>query len=175
MFYARQASLTKRREQAPALQDAARRACSLCRIVILLLCRAAPVDDNLPWDVLKTASRLKHSLSPGVVRNRTGATQHFDWTRRKPAWPAQKLPPPQATGSDNSFGRIIGVLFSPKPTFESIVRRPTWVVPVVLGCVSFHRCGGDFQSAREAGPASYLKSSRQQFAHAEACQRKTSE
>jgi Yip1 domain len=39
---------------------------------------------------------------------------------------------PATTGSDSSFGRIFGVLFSPKPTFESIVRRPTWVLPLIL-------------------------------------------
>lgn len=39
--------------------------------------------------------------------------------------------------SDNSFSRIFGVLFSPKPTFDSIVRRPTWIVPVILGCIFF--------------------------------------
>lgn len=32
----------------------------------------------------------------------------------------------------NSWSRIVGVFFSPKPTFESIVRRPNWVLPVVL-------------------------------------------
>jgi Yip1 domain len=32
----------------------------------------------------------------------------------------------------NSFGRIFGVLFSPKETFQSIVRRPTWLLPVLL-------------------------------------------
>ena len=35
-------------------------------------------------------------------------------------------------GSDNSFGRLFGVLFSPQATFESIVRRPTWVLPLIL-------------------------------------------
>ena len=35
-------------------------------------------------------------------------------------------------GSDNSFGRIFGVLFSPTATFESIVRRPTWILPLIL-------------------------------------------
>jgi hypothetical protein len=35
-------------------------------------------------------------------------------------------------GSDSSFGRIFGVLFSPKPTFEAIVRRPTWILPLML-------------------------------------------
>lgn len=43
-----------------------------------------------------------------------------------------ETPTPAATGSDSSFGRIIGVLFSPKPTFESIVQKPTWVLPLIL-------------------------------------------
>jgi hypothetical protein len=42
-----------------------------------------------------------------------------------------------SAGSDNSFARIFGAIFSPKPTFESIVQRPTWIVPVILGCVIF--------------------------------------
>ena len=46
-------------------------------------------------------------------------------------------PSEASTGSDNSFGRIFGAIFSPKPTFESIVRRPTWIVPVLLGCILF--------------------------------------
>jgi Yip1 domain len=46
-------------------------------------------------------------------------------------------PTPAPATSDNSFGRVFGVLFSPKPTFESIVRRPTWIVPVILGCIFF--------------------------------------
>jgi Yip1 domain len=48
-----------------------------------------------------------------------------------------ETPAPAAEGSDSSFGRVFGVLFSPEATFESIVRRPTWVVPVALGCVFF--------------------------------------
>ena len=46
-------------------------------------------------------------------------------------------PTPAPAATDNSFSRVFGVLFSPKPTFESIVRRPTWIVPVILGCVFF--------------------------------------
>jgi hypothetical protein len=46
-------------------------------------------------------------------------------------------PSPAATGSDNSFSRIFGAIFSPKPTFASIVQRPTWIIPVVLGCLLF--------------------------------------
>jgi hypothetical protein len=46
-------------------------------------------------------------------------------------------PSPAATASDNSFARVFGAIFSPKPTFASIVQRPTWVVPVVLGCILF--------------------------------------
>jgi hypothetical protein len=30
------------------------------------------------------------------------------------------------------IGRIFGVLFSPKPTFEDIVRKPSWVAPVIV-------------------------------------------
>lgn len=46
-------------------------------------------------------------------------------------------PTPAPATTDNSFSRIFGVLFAPKPTFESIVRRRTWVVPVILGCIFF--------------------------------------
>jgi Yip1-like protein len=37
---------------------------------------------------------------------------------------------PQA--SISSFGRIAGVLFSPKPTFADIVRKPSWVAPLLV-------------------------------------------
>jgi hypothetical protein len=37
-----------------------------------------------------------------------------------------------AGGEPGPFARLIGVLFSPGKTFESIARRPAWVVPVVL-------------------------------------------
>ena len=30
------------------------------------------------------------------------------------------------------FGRILGVFFSPKPTFEDIVRKPSWILPTAL-------------------------------------------
>jgi hypothetical protein len=53
------------------------------------------------------------------------------------AIPSVPDPSPAPAGSDNSFARIFGALFSPKPTFASIVQRPTWIVPVALGCVLF--------------------------------------
>lgn len=37
---------------------------------------------------------------------------------------------PQA--SISPFGRVIGVFFSPKATFENIVRKPSWVLPLAL-------------------------------------------
>jgi hypothetical protein len=40
-----------------------------------------------------------------------------------------------AEGS-NSIGRIFGVLFSPKATYQSIARRPTWLLPLVLLCIA---------------------------------------
>jgi hypothetical protein len=46
------------------------------------------------------------------------------------------IPAPEAQEPVNSIGRIFGALFSPKATFESIVRRPTWVLPVILLCIA---------------------------------------
>jgi hypothetical protein len=39
---------------------------------------------------------------------------------------------PEAQPPISAFGRIIGVLFSPGKTFEDIVRKPSWLVPLVL-------------------------------------------
>jgi Yip1 domain len=39
---------------------------------------------------------------------------------------------PQASGPINHFARMIGVFFSPKATFEDIVQRPSWLLPVIL-------------------------------------------
>jgi uncharacterized membrane protein YkgB len=41
-------------------------------------------------------------------------------------------PVPEAAPSVSSVGRIFGAIFNPKPTFESIVQRPTWILPLVL-------------------------------------------
>ena len=41
-------------------------------------------------------------------------------------------PAPAPEGPINHFGRVIGVFFSPRSTFEDIARRPTWIVPVIL-------------------------------------------
>jgi hypothetical protein len=41
--------------------------------------------------------------------------------------------PSQVPETDSSsLARIWGVLFSPKATFQSIVRRPTWLLPMIL-------------------------------------------
>jgi hypothetical protein len=50
--------------------------------------------------------------------------------------------PPAATGSDNLFSRLIGVIFSPKDTFARIVARPAWVgalavVTLVVAVLTF--------------------------------------
>jgi len=45
------------------------------------------------------------------------------------------LPTPEASESVSSISRVIGALFNPKPTFASIVRRPTWVAPFILVCL----------------------------------------
>jgi len=46
-----------------------------------------------------------------------------------------ELPTPEASESVSSIGRVFGALFSPKTTFESIARRPTWLVPFILICL----------------------------------------
>lgn len=49
------------------------------------------------------------------------------------------MPAPEPQPSISPFGRIIGALFSPKPTFEDIARKPSWLLPVILlailGCI----------------------------------------
>lgn len=45
------------------------------------------------------------------------------------------VPMPEAQASLSPFGRVIGVLFSPKSTFEDIVRKPSWLLPVILSTV----------------------------------------
>ena len=42
------------------------------------------------------------------------------------------IPAPEAQATISPFGRITGTLFSPRATFEDIVRKPSWVLPVVL-------------------------------------------
>jgi hypothetical protein len=42
------------------------------------------------------------------------------------------VPAPEAQATISPFGRIVGVFFSPRSTFEDIARKPSWVLPVVL-------------------------------------------
>lgn len=42
------------------------------------------------------------------------------------------VPIPEVQASISPFGRIIGVFFSPKSTFEDIVRKPSWLLPFAL-------------------------------------------
>lgn len=42
---------------------------------------------------------------------------------------------PQPQAQISAFGRAFGVLFSPGKTFEDIVRKPSWVVPVLLSTI----------------------------------------
>jgi hypothetical protein len=44
------------------------------------------------------------------------------------------MPAPEAQSQPaiSPFGRIVGMFFSPMATFEDIVRKPSWVLPVVL-------------------------------------------
>jgi hypothetical protein len=42
------------------------------------------------------------------------------------------VPAPAPQAAISPIGRIFGVLFSPKPTFEDIVRKPSWLPAVIL-------------------------------------------
>jgi hypothetical protein len=42
------------------------------------------------------------------------------------------VPVQESQATIGTFGRVVGVFFSPKATFEDIVRKPSWVVPVIL-------------------------------------------
>jgi hypothetical protein len=42
------------------------------------------------------------------------------------------MPAPEPQPSISPFGRIIGVLFSPKSTFEDIARKPSWLLPMLV-------------------------------------------
>src|SRR5215471_2303645 len=45
------------------------------------------------------------------------------------------IPAPEAQATISPFGRVFGVLFSPKKTFEDIVRKPSWLLPIVISTV----------------------------------------
>src|SRR6516225_5187254 len=45
---------------------------------------------------------------------------------------ASGAPEPPASGPINHFGRLIGVFFSPRETFQGIAAQPSWLVPVLL-------------------------------------------
>lgn len=47
------------------------------------------------------------------------------------ATPTIPAPAQQPPARVSSFGRLFGVFFEPKTTLESIVERPTWVLPLV--------------------------------------------
>jgi len=42
------------------------------------------------------------------------------------------VPAPEAQVSISPLGRVLGVLFSPGKTFEDIVRKPSWITPVLV-------------------------------------------
>ncbi len=47
--------------------------------------------------------------------------------------PPSTMPPaPSEQQRIGAVGRMIGVFFSPKETFQDIVRHPSWIVPVIL-------------------------------------------
>ena len=45
------------------------------------------------------------------------------------------VPAAEPRASISPLGRIVGVLFSPKATFEDIVRKPSWLLPVLISTI----------------------------------------
>jgi hypothetical protein len=45
------------------------------------------------------------------------------------------LPVAEPQASISPFGRILGVFFSPKPTFGDIARKPSWLLPIVISTI----------------------------------------
>jgi len=39
---------------------------------------------------------------------------------------------PEAQAQISAFGRVIGAIANPKPTFEDIARKPSWILPVII-------------------------------------------
>jgi hypothetical protein len=64
-------------------------------------------------------------------------------------------PSPNPAPSVSSVGRIFGVIFSPKPTFESIAQRPTWILPLVL--ISILSIATIFIFGQRVGWRSYME------------------
>lgn len=45
------------------------------------------------------------------------------------------VPAPESPAAISPLGRVVGVLFSPKATFEDIVRKPSWLLPVLIATI----------------------------------------
>ncbi len=77
-------------------------------------CHAIPLCDIFP---------LLHVEPTAEVRAPVG---------RSPRWQLHLYPPRSRRQPFRRLGRIVGVLFSPKATFEDIVRKPSWLLPFVI-------------------------------------------
>jgi hypothetical protein len=78
---------------------------------------------------------------------------------------------PEAPEKVNSFARLVGVIFSPKETFESIVRQPTWLLPTILLCV----VGVTFIVVFGARPGAWRAYMEAQFANSPRAQQLTAQ
>jgi len=65
------------------------------------------------------------------------------------------MPTPEASAPANSFSRLIGALFSPKPTFASIASRPTWILPLVL--ISIFGCATTYLYGQRVGWRAFIQ------------------
>src|SRR5512137_914777 len=98
------------------------------------ICRRFPCEDTEELTTLRLCARippLKYSPVPvrspskkEVLRNLVVEESSMATTT--------PIPAPEAPVTISPFGRVIGVFFSPGKTFEDIVRKPSWMLPLLL-------------------------------------------
>ena len=77
---------------------------------------------------------------------------------------------PQTPQPIGAFSRVIGALFNPRPTFEDIGRKPSWVVPMLILIVL--NIGITAVFSQRVGWRSFME---QQIAHSRSAQQRMSQ
>lgn len=73
---------------------------------------------------------------------------------------------PQAPQSIGAIGRIIGAIANPRPTFEDIARKPTWLVPILALIII--QCGITAIFSQRVGWRAFMEKQIAQSASAQA-------
>jgi hypothetical protein len=62
---------------------------------------------------------------------------------------------PQAPQSIGAFGRIIGAIINPRPTFEDIARKPSWLAPLLVLIII--QCAAIFIFSQRVGWRAFME------------------